>query len=210
MGARALWPRSDPGRRGFCRYSRVSWGHAASRAWTPGSAGVGVGGRHWIPSGACELRLSPQVRRPALSLPGPPRVGFGPRGALEVARPEEFLPFPAGCRARVPGARLPGCRREGPGLPHAASSWNRWRNRGRSGPGGVRSGPGSGNAPVVAFTVKYSLGFGAGIRGMLGKRRLGRDRGVHSISAQRVLMDYTGLTTARTGTLVVAQGLALP
>lgn len=71
----------------------------------------GRGGRDWIPGGTGYIRVSPRVWRPALSRPSPPRVGFGPRGALEVARPEEFLPFPRW----LPGVRELGCQDAEPG-----------------------------------------------------------------------------------------------
>lgn len=71
----------------------------------------GRGGRDLIPGGTGYIRVSPRVWRPALSRPSPPRVGFGPRGALEVARPEEFLPFPRW----LPGVRELGCQDAEPG-----------------------------------------------------------------------------------------------
>lgn len=134
---RAELPRPGEGPWAGARWSRGDPGRSGGELGPRGESCVGArqrGGRHWIPSGTCRLRRSPQ-RGGQLSLPGPPRVGFGPRGALEVARPEKFLPLPSGCRERVPGVRELGCQDaagrdrdcqgEGPGLPDATSSWDR-------------------------------------------------------------------------------------
>lgn len=107
-----VWREVGPGKAGQSRVFGgclgAGSGPCRSPAWKLGSRR-----RDWIPSGTCWLRVSPQGRRPRLSLPSPPRVGFGPRGALEVARPEKFLPFPRRLREPVPGAReLPGVYQE--------------------------------------------------------------------------------------------------
>lgn len=127
MWAGALWSRGDPGGRGSCRYTGVSWGLAASPAWKPGSVRGGGWGRHRIPSGTCQPRLSPQVRRPALS-PRPAKGGVWPARGAGGGQAREIPSISRrlqGTGSRSSGARLPGCRREGPGLPDATSSWDR-------------------------------------------------------------------------------------
>lgn len=82
----------------------------------------GTLGSHWDPcleTGLWEEGLDSQWNLPPQSQPprvaaspfSPPRVEFGPRGALEVASLEKFLPFPRrlrGLGSRSSGAPLPG------------------------------------------------------------------------------------------------------
>ena len=59
-----------------------------------GDQGGGGGEGQGLDSRRNQLAPSqPPSEAPALSHTSPPRVGFGPRGVREVARPEKFLPF---------------------------------------------------------------------------------------------------------------------
>lgn len=186
-GAGALWSRSDPGRRGSCRCTGVSWGHAASPAGTPGGVGGGTG----FPAEPASSDSAP--KRGGQLFLSPARQGWGLAREGRWRRPGQrhsfHFPPAAGdgfqefgsSAARMPpgGTRIATCNFfvgpvEKP-RPERAS-WSQKRTR-------------DWKCSLVAFTVKYSFGFGARVRGMLGRRRLGRDRWVHIISAQRVLVD---------------------